>query len=115
MEKHNLKSKYQIEIRQIDRLLTVEEVSPILQIPASSIYKILSGERSFPLPLAIRLGRFWRFKESAVERFIAELGVTQEEVVAEVAEVAPSNSAHQEKRKRGRPPLQPRELAGVAA
>lgn len=112
MEKHNLKSKYQIEIRKIDRLLTVEEVSPILQIPASSVYKILSGERSFPLPQAIRLGRFWRFKESAVERFIAELGVTQEEVVAEVA---PSNSAHQEKRKRGRPPLQPRKLAEVAA
>lgn len=105
MENH--KTKYQIEIRRIDRLLTVEEVSPILQIPSSSIYKILSGERSFPLPEAIKLGRFWRFKESAVERFIAELGVAQVE-----AEIPVS---FEEKRKRGRPPLQPREMIGVAA
>lgn len=109
MENHNLKTKYQIEIRKIDRLLTVEQVSPILQIPSSSIYKILSGERSFPLPEAIKLGRFWRFKESAVERFIAELGEPLAEAKTETL------VAFVEKRKRGRPPLQPREMMGVAA
>ena len=108
MEK--FKPKYQIEIRKIDRLLTVEQVSPILQIPASSIYKILSGERSFPLPVAIKLGRFWRFKESEVERFIAELGATPVEEAA-----APMPFGVEEKRKRGRPPLQAREMMGVAA
>jgi predicted DNA-binding transcriptional regulator AlpA len=107
MENHNLKPKYHIEIRRIDRLLTVEEVSPILQIPASSIYKILSGERSFPLPTAIKLGRFWRFKESEVERFIAELGVVQ--VGAETPVYL------EEKPKRGRPRLETREMMGVTA
>lgn len=110
MEK--FKSKYDIDISGIDRLLTVEEVSPLLQIPSSSIYKILSGERSFPIPEAVRLGRFWRFKLSAVVRFLAELGATQ---VYVPTDVAPSYVVQQEKRKRGRPPLQPRVLMGVAA
>ena len=107
MGNRNLKTKYHIEIRKIDRLLTVEQVSPILQIPTSSIYKILSGERSFPLPAAIKLGRFWRFKESEVERFVAELGVAQ------VEHEAPA--VFEEKRKRGRPPLLAREIMGVSA
>lgn len=108
MEK--FKTKYDIEISGIDRLLTVEEVSPLLQIPPSSIYKILSGERSFPIPEAVRLGRFWRFKLSAVVRFLAELGAAPVEVAA-----AQEPDVVEEKPKRGRPRLQTRELMGVAA
>jgi len=110
MEK--FKSKYEIDISGIDRLLTVEEVAPLLQIPPSSIYKILSGERSFPIPEAVRLGRFWRFKLSAVVRFLAELGATEVDVDMSAAQ---EFDVVEEKSKRGRPRLQTREMMGVTA
>lgn len=59
---------------QMDPLLTIEELASILKIHKNTIYKSLTGSRLMPLPVAIKLGRFWRFRARDVAAFLAGLG-----------------------------------------
>jgi predicted DNA-binding transcriptional regulator AlpA len=106
----------------IDRMIKSREVAFLLQINEQSVTKGLSGERPFPLPPAVRLGRHWRFRLSDVTKFIAQLGepvgdvtkfvAQQREPVGEPVELVHPNFVNQRK-KRGRPANQPRVAGGA--
>ena len=49
-------------------VLTVEEVSELLRVPKSTVYK-LAQEGKLP---AIKVGKHWRFKKDALERWMEE-------------------------------------------
>ena len=52
------------------RLLTVEEVAQLLQIPAKSIYS-QRHRGAMPGSLGIRVGRFIRFRPDTLERWLS--------------------------------------------
>ncbi|VAW65826.1 hypothetical protein MNBD_GAMMA09-3312 [hydrothermal vent metagenome] len=58
----------------IDRLLTAEEVSTLLHIPKSTLYKLCTGGE---IPVA-RIGKHWRFDRSRVEQWLVEQFEIQE-------------------------------------
>jgi excisionase family DNA binding protein len=49
----------------LDRLLTVEEVAGLLQVPASWVYGH-TRKRSLDRIPGFRLGKYWRFREADV-------------------------------------------------
>jgi excisionase family DNA binding protein len=49
----------------LDRLLTVEEVAEMLQVPASWVYGH-TRKRSLDRIPGFRLGKYWRFREADV-------------------------------------------------
>jgi excisionase family DNA binding protein len=51
-----------------DRLLTPEDVADLLSVDREWVYR---RARSGYLP-AIKIGKFWRFRESAIRRFLAD-------------------------------------------
>jgi excisionase family DNA binding protein len=59
---------------QVEPLLTIEQVASILQVHKNTIYKSLTGQRRMPLPTAVKLGRFWRFRAPDVAAFLKNLG-----------------------------------------
>ena len=51
------------------RLLTAQEVAERLRVPTSWVY---ASARRRVLP-AVKLGHYWRFREDAIEAFVARL------------------------------------------
>ena len=51
------------------KLLTAEELSKLLRIPKRSVYKFVQEGY---IPGALRIGRHWRFREDAIEDWLAE-------------------------------------------
>ncbi len=52
-------------IGPLDRLLTVEEVAELLQVPTSWVYE-RARRRSVERIPGFRLGKYWRFREADV-------------------------------------------------
>jgi excisionase family DNA binding protein len=90
---------------QMEPLLTIEELASILKIHKNTIYKSLTGARLMPLPVAVKLGRFWRFRARDVSAFLMGLGGGGEEITAPVVQAEATI-----KRGQGRPRL----LGGAA-
>lgn len=57
---------------QPERLLTVEEVSALLQVPESWIYKHTRRRAPERLP-HVKLGKYIRFRQSEISSFIERL------------------------------------------
>jgi excisionase family DNA binding protein len=53
------------DIGSMDRLLTVEEVAKLLQVPPSWVYG-RTRQRSADCIPGFRLGKYWRFREADV-------------------------------------------------
>jgi excisionase family DNA binding protein len=85
---------------QMEPLLTIEELASILKIHKNTIYKSLTGARLMPLPIAVKLGRFWRFRVSDVAAFLRGLGGGGGDI-----QTAPMVQAETVKRGPGRPRL----------
>ncbi len=58
----------------LDRLLTVEEVSKLLQVPRSWVYERTRRRGLEQLP-HLKVGKYLRFEESAVREFLERLKV----------------------------------------
>lgn len=73
----------------IDRLLTADEVSTLLHIPKSTLYKLCTeGE----IPVA-RIGKHWRFDRDRVDQWlVAQFEAQEAEVEAKKAENVEQNS-----------------------
>jgi excisionase family DNA binding protein len=56
-------------VRDIESLLTVEEVAEMLKVPVSWVYERTRRRTVDRLP-GIRLGKYWRFRESDLLEWI---------------------------------------------
>ena len=52
-------------LQEREKLLTVEELAGLLQVPPGWIYSHTRKRSSDPIP-GFRLGKYWRFRESDV-------------------------------------------------
>jgi len=55
--------------RESDRLLTIQQVATILRVPVSWVYGRTRKRSAQRLP-GIRLGKYWRFREEEIHRWI---------------------------------------------
>lgn len=55
--------------RESDRLLTIQQVATILRVPVSWVYGRTRKRSTQRLP-GIRLGKYWRFREEEIHRWI---------------------------------------------
>jgi len=55
--------------RESDRLLTIQQVATILHVPVSWVYGRTRKRSTQRLP-GIRLGKYWRFREEEIHRWI---------------------------------------------
>jgi excisionase family DNA binding protein len=57
----------------LDTIMTIEELSGYLRIPRSTLYK-LAQEGKVPCK---KVGRHWRFRKEAIDRWLQEGGVAE--------------------------------------
>ena len=55
-------------VKKIGDVLTIEELSSYLQIPKSTLYKLV---REGKVPCQ-KVGRHWRFRKEAIDRWLDE-------------------------------------------
>ncbi len=55
--------------RESDRLLTIQQVAAMLHVPVSWVYGRTRTRSTQRLP-GIRLGKYWRFREEEIHRWI---------------------------------------------
>lgn len=55
--------------KESDRLLTIQQVATILRVPVSWVYGRTRKRSAQRLP-GIRLGKYWRFREEEIHRWI---------------------------------------------
>jgi len=58
-------------IDQSDQIFTIEELSEYLKIPKATLYK-LAQEGKIPCQ---KVGRHWRFRKEAIDRWLEQTGV----------------------------------------
>ncbi len=51
-----------------DEILTVDEVAAYLKLAPKTVYKLVSNKQ---IP-AFRVGKFWRFKKTEIEKWIQD-------------------------------------------
>ena len=64
-------------------VLTIQETSKYLRIPVSSLYK-LAQEGRIPCQ---KVGRHWRFRREAIERWLEETPSNKSAVTSELEEI----------------------------
>ena len=58
--------------KQMDDVLTIEDLSEYLKIPKSTLYKLV---REGKIP-SQKIGRHWRFRKGAIDRWLEETHAT---------------------------------------